>query len=57
MSVDDVLNYKPNENENYYALLGCDESSTVSRNFFLIHLVKFYYTAKLKLQEKKKKKK
>ncbi|XP_058800665.1 J domain-containing protein [Phymastichus coffea] len=31
MSVDDVLNYKPNEEEDFYALLGCDESSSVEQ--------------------------
>ncbi|XP_046745283.1 J domain-containing protein isoform X2 [Diprion similis] len=28
MSVDDILSYKPNPDEDLYALLGCDESST-----------------------------
>ena len=30
MSVEDAINYKPSEEEDYYALLSCDESSTVS---------------------------
>ncbi|XP_046435969.1 J domain-containing protein isoform X2 [Neodiprion pinetum] len=28
MSVDDILSYKPNPDEDLYALLGCDESAT-----------------------------
>lgn len=38
MSVEDAINYKPSEEEDYYALLSCDESSTVSDvalNFFV----------------------
>ncbi|XP_023288455.1 J domain-containing protein [Orussus abietinus] len=31
MSVDDILNYKPDENEDFYALLGCDESASVEQ--------------------------
>ncbi|XP_051159964.1 J domain-containing protein [Leptopilina boulardi] len=31
MSVDDILNYTPDENEDLYALLGCDESATVEQ--------------------------
>lgn len=31
MSVDDVINYKPDEDEDLYALLSCDESSTVEQ--------------------------
>lgn len=30
MSVEDAINYKPSEEEDYYALLSCDESSSVS---------------------------
>ena len=30
MSVEDVLNYKPSEEEDFYGLLGCDESASVS---------------------------
>ncbi|XP_008204516.1 J domain-containing protein isoform X2 [Nasonia vitripennis] len=29
--VDDVLNYKPSEDEDFYALLGCDESASVEQ--------------------------
>lgn len=29
MSVEDAINYSPSEEEDYYALLSCDESSTV----------------------------
>lgn len=29
MSVEDVLNYKPSEDEDFYGLLGCDDSSSV----------------------------
>ena len=37
MSVEDAINYKPSEEEDYYALLSCDESSTVSsrRNWLI----------------------
>lgn len=28
--VDDILNYKRKEDEDYYAILGCSEDSTVS---------------------------
>lgn len=28
--VDEILNYKKNPDDDYYALLGCDENSTVS---------------------------
>ncbi|XP_046144527.1 J domain-containing protein isoform X2 [Osmia bicornis bicornis] len=31
MSVEDAINYKPNEEEDYYALLSCDESATVEQ--------------------------
>ncbi|CAK9815584.1 J domain-containing protein [Anthophora quadrimaculata] len=31
MSVEDAINYKPSEEEDYYALLSCDESSTVEQ--------------------------
>ncbi|EFN85381.1 J domain-containing protein [Harpegnathos saltator] len=31
MSVEDAINYSPNEEEDYYALLSCDESSTVEQ--------------------------
>ncbi|XP_046435965.1 J domain-containing protein isoform X1 [Neodiprion pinetum] len=31
MSVDDILSYKPNPDEDLYALLGCDESATVEQ--------------------------
>ncbi|KAI4491019.1 hypothetical protein M0802_010522 [Mischocyttarus mexicanus] len=31
MSVDDVINYKPDEDEDLYALLCCDEGSTVEQ--------------------------
>ncbi|KAF3419782.1 hypothetical protein E2986_13956 [Frieseomelitta varia] len=31
MSVEDVINYKPSEEEDYYALLSCDESATVEQ--------------------------
>ncbi|XP_014213969.1 J domain-containing protein [Copidosoma floridanum] len=31
MSIEDVLNYKPSADEDYYALLGCDESSSVEQ--------------------------
>lgn len=29
-NVDEILNYKKKEDEDYYAILGCDESATVS---------------------------
>jgi hypothetical protein len=29
MSVEEVLSYKPSEEEDLYGLLGCDESATV----------------------------
>jgi hypothetical protein len=28
-NVDEILNYKRKEEEDYYAILGCDEDSTV----------------------------
>ncbi|XP_076231358.1 dnaJ domain-containing protein isoform X1 [Calliopsis andreniformis] len=31
MSVEDAINYKPSEEEDYYALLSCDECSTVEQ--------------------------
>ncbi|XP_053971404.1 J domain-containing protein isoform X2 [Hylaeus anthracinus] len=31
MSVEDAINYKPSEEEDYYALLSCDESATVEQ--------------------------
>ncbi|XP_078050244.1 dnaJ domain-containing protein isoform X1 [Augochlora pura] len=31
MSVEDAINYKPSEEEDYYALLSCDENSTVEQ--------------------------
>lgn len=31
MSVEDAINYKPSEEEDYYALLSCDESATVDQ--------------------------
>lgn len=31
MSVEDAINYKPTEEEDYYALLNCDENSTVEQ--------------------------
>ncbi|XP_017762098.1 PREDICTED: J domain-containing protein [Eufriesea mexicana] len=31
MSVEDAINYKPSEEEDYYALLSCDESSSVEQ--------------------------
>lgn len=31
MSVDDAINYKPDEDEDFYALLSCDESATVEQ--------------------------
>ncbi|CAL7952186.1 unnamed protein product [Xylocopa violacea] len=31
MSVEDAIKYKPSEEEDYYALLSCDESSTVEQ--------------------------
>lgn len=34
--VDDVLNYKPSEDEDFYALLGCDESASVSYILFIV---------------------
>lgn len=37
-NVDSILNYTRTEEEDYYAILGCDESSTVSVK------VKFYVT-------------
>ena len=37
MSVEDVINYKPSEEEDYYALLSCDESATV-RQIFCVFL-------------------
>lgn len=33
--VDDVIGYKPSEEEDFYALLGCDESSSVSYFLFI----------------------
>ena len=30
-NVDEILNYKRKEEEDYYGILGCDETSTVSR--------------------------
>lgn len=33
MSVEDAINYKASEEEDYYALLSCDESATVSPGF------------------------
>lgn len=39
MSVGDILDYKKNENEDYYAILGCDENSSVSWELFLL----FYF--------------
>lgn len=36
MSVEDAINYKPSEEEDYYALLSCDESSTVRQIFWII---------------------
>lgn len=30
--VDEILNYESNPNDDYYALLGCDENSSVSLN-------------------------
>lgn len=35
MSVEDAINYKPSEEEDYYALLSCDESSTVRQIFWI----------------------
>lgn len=31
-NVDEILSYKKNPDEDFYALLNCDESSTVSKN-------------------------
>jgi len=31
MSVEDILNYKPSEEEDYYGLLGCDEQASVEQ--------------------------
>lgn len=31
MSVEDILNYKPSDDEDYYGLLSCDESASVSQ--------------------------
>ncbi|XP_034938398.1 J domain-containing protein [Chelonus insularis] len=31
MSVEDAINYKPSEEEDFYKLLGCDESATVEQ--------------------------
>lgn len=33
-SVGDILDYKKNENEDFYAILGCDENSSVSLTFY-----------------------
>lgn len=35
MSVEDAINYSPSEEEDYYALLSCDESSTVRHETYL----------------------
>lgn len=35
-SVGDILDYKKNENEDYYAILGCNENSSVSLYLFLL---------------------
>lgn len=35
--VDDILGYKKNDDEDFYKILGCDESSTVSFNFVIFH--------------------
>lgn len=47
MSVEDAINYSPSEEEDYYALLSCDESSTVrfstsysKRIFYCAHKLK-----------------
>lgn len=34
MSVNEIINFKRNPEEDYYAILNCDENSTVSRTFF-----------------------
>lgn len=41
--VDEILNYQKNPDEDYYGLLGCDESSTVSIGvyYFAKHFKKF----------------
>jgi len=35
-SVDSILNFDPKSEENFYSILGCDESSTVSTEYFLL---------------------
>lgn len=35
-SVADILDYKKKEDEDYYAIIGCDENSTVSRIYLII---------------------
>lgn len=42
MSVDDILNYTPDEDEDLYALLGCDESATVKKHFFKLLFLFFF---------------
>ena len=53
MSVDDILNYTPDEDEDLYALLGCDESATVRKRIFknilLNHLLSLRRQKKLLL--------
>lgn len=34
-AVEDILNYKKNPDEDLYALLKCDEHSTVSKSYFI----------------------
>lgn len=34
-NVDSILNYTRTEEEDYYAILGCDESATVSVKFYV----------------------
>lgn len=43
--VDEIINYQRNPDDDYYALLGCDENSTVSNSnhiFLFVSFVKCY---------------
>lgn len=37
-TVGDILDYKKNKKEDYYAILGCDENSSVSALLFIATL-------------------